>query len=180
MEGKQSNNGGKQKSSSIIGWAVVAAAWQKIIVVWLCGRKGVQEADALDGVQDAYVKLLEGRCHIKSAEELRSWLFKVAFFSFLSSKRRKQPALIGELDEAATGAMPDDVLIKAEITTLVNEAMEDLSERQKQSLVLRHVEEMDWEPIAAELGYANPGSPCNAANAGTKRLKAKLSRYMAS
>ena len=114
--------------------------------------------EAEDVVQEsfvqAYVKLHTFQGHSK----FFTWLYRIAFNNALSRQRRKRNDLSIEQSREITGSdpqdkleSPDEPLLREERVALVHRALQLLSEEHRSILVLREMEEMSYEDIAAIL-----------------------------
>lgn len=117
---------------------------------------------ALDVVQEAFVKVLEGLSALEDPERFQAWLRHVVRTTSLDHLRRRKvvgrsaEALPGEDDESqplpAPGLEPEDVLEQAELRARVREEIASLPESQREVVYLKYLEGMSYEEIADVTG----------------------------
>jgi len=117
--------------------------------------------DAADVVQDAFLNAFQSLPSFKGDAEFFTWLYRIAFNSAISLKRRKRATV--SLDAAGPdgGIDPDDpseyvkpgqALQRMEDEAQLQEAMSRLSSEHREVLVLKDIEGMKYEDIAEILG----------------------------
>lgn len=107
-------------------------------------------ADAEDGVQDVFVKLLAAP---RPPQHLRAWLYKVARNHCLNLRRsrgRRKDAepLPAEPPSAATWTGQLTRLLRAEQRSRVAELVASLSEHHREVLIMRYVEGLSRAEVA--------------------------------
>lgn len=113
--------------------------------------------DAADIVQDAFLSAYESLESFKGDAEFFTWLYRIAFNTAISLKRKKRAVL--SLDAAGSdgGLDPDDpsdyvqpgrALQRSEEETLLQEAMNRLSHEHREVLVLKDIEGLRYEDLA--------------------------------
>jgi RNA polymerase sigma-70 factor, ECF subfamily len=128
----------------------------------MCGER----EDARDVLQETFLKALESVKDLRNPEAVRSWLFRIAANACLMKRRRskflKEEV---ELDESVpeTGemaqqpfwaALPDRALEDAELRAQIRDAVLGLQPIYRSVLVMRDMEGMDTEDVAAALGVS--------------------------
>jgi RNA polymerase sigma-70 factor (ECF subfamily) len=117
--------------------------------------------DALDAVQETFVKAFQKADRWDGSVEAGPWLSRVAINQSIDRWRRNRrrqatftPLAEGDHDEslAAGGPDPDRGVLGREMRDRLAVALEGLPERQRAVVVLRHYQEMSLDEIAETLG----------------------------
>ena len=120
-----------------------------------------QPDDALDTVQETFVKAFQNAGRWDGSMEAGPWLSRVAINQSIDRwrrNRRRQATFtpLGEGDHAPSladdGPRPDQRVHGREVRDRLGKALETLPERQRAVLVLRHYHEMTLDEIAQTLG----------------------------
>lgn len=122
-----------------------------------------QEQDALDILQDAYVKIFQklDTFRYTGSQSFASWTGKVVSNTALDFLRKKRPVFFSEiqeeggpdfdLEDEAAERQPEMALDRKETARIVQELLECLSEEQRVCVLFRYVRQMKISEIAAEL-----------------------------
>lgn len=117
--------------------------------------------DAADVVQDAFLNAYQALHSFKGDAEFFTWLYRIAFNTAISLKRKKRASLSLDSVGAEGGIDPDDpseyikpgaALERSEDEMQLQEAMIRLSQEHREVLVLKEIEGMKYEDIAEILG----------------------------
>jgi RNA polymerase sigma factor (sigma-70 family) len=109
---------------------------------------------AEDVTQDAFSKALVALRRDEAEIELRPWLYRIVRNTALNDLRDR-PAAAAELAEAiATGASPDEAIEQREELTELMKRLRALPEAQRAAIVMRELEGLGHEEIAAALGMS--------------------------
>jgi len=110
--------------------------------------------EALDVVQDTFLKAMKKIRHLQDGPILKGWLIKVARnLSIDRYRRRKWDA--GEVDPEIHGRLPEkDREMTMDVKDMIRQAFPLLPERQQQVFALRYYEDMNFAEIAAAMGVA--------------------------
>jgi len=120
-----------------------------------------QPDDALDAVQETFVKAFQNASRWDGSVEAGPWLSRVAVNQSIDHwrRRRRRQATFAPLEEgdhqpslADHAPAPDRHVHGREIRDRLATALETLPERQRAVVVLRHYQEMTLEEIAETLG----------------------------
>jgi RNA polymerase sigma-70 factor (ECF subfamily) len=120
-----------------------------------------QPDDALDTVQETFVKAFQNARRWDGSVEAGPWLSRVAINQSIDRWRRnrRRQATFAPLEEgdhqpslADEAPAPDRHVHRREIRDRLATALETLPERQRAVVVLRHYQEMTLEEIAETLG----------------------------
>ena len=129
----------------------------------LCGNY----QDACELTQEAFLRALRSIAGFRSEAKFYTWLFRIALNLVRSHQRRAGRKHFSSLDEpdgklevasqaagllGGDGADPAQLAIRAERDAQVMAAVGRLAEQYRTVIVLRDVEELDYEQIAETLG----------------------------
>jgi RNA polymerase sigma-70 factor (ECF subfamily) len=121
-----------------------------------------QEADALDAVQDGFLKALTHISAFQGRSSFKTWLLRVVSNAALDLGRQRGRREIRSLDGLAPGD-PDCPLIfqdptrgleRADLRHLLREALLSLSEAQRQTFILHAEGELSYREVAETLGIS--------------------------
>ena len=137
-------------------------------------------ADAEDVLQEAFVRVLDGRARFAGRSSVRTWLFGVIRRCALEQRRRAtvrrvlSAQLLVELVARRAPAAPE-VLAESRDAAEVRRALRRLSARQREVLELVAYHDLSIEEAAAVLGVS-AGSARTHYERGKQRLGAALVR----
>lgn len=122
------------------------------------------EADALDAVQDGFVKAFTHLNSFQGRSSFKTWLLRVVSNAALDLGRQRarreshsvQAAQVRNQQNSQPIVEPDPAegLQRADVRRLVNEALGTLSEAQRQTFVLHADAEMSYREVADALGIS--------------------------
>ncbi|MDI6631640.1 MAG: sigma-70 family RNA polymerase sigma factor [Thermoanaerobacteraceae bacterium] len=155
----------------------------------LCHRLAGNHTDAQDLAQEAFVRAYRALGKFRQEADFGTYLHRIAVNLWLSYRKRNHnefslddPVLTteGELlrQVADNNQQPEQVLENAEFQLLVREALAVLPKEHRAVLVLREMESLSYEEIAATLGVA-PGTVKSRLNRARNALKKTLRRMAA-
>jgi RNA polymerase sigma-70 factor (ECF subfamily) len=107
---------------------------------------------AEEAAQEAFLRAWQKLLSYRPEHQFRSWVYRIAINTAIDALRKRRDAANIEdlpLDSGAPG--PEDTLVAAERTSLVQAAVLKLPEASRAVLVLREYEEMSYAEIAAAL-----------------------------
>ncbi len=119
----------------------------------------VNPEDASDAAQEAFLSAWRGLPGFRGDAEFSTWLYHLTSNAAIdqlrrSRKQRGNVSLNDEelgLDVPSRAPSPQDLVEDRELTGLVRQAMETLSDDHRQILALRELRELSYEEIAAML-----------------------------
>jgi RNA polymerase sigma-70 factor, ECF subfamily len=137
--------------------------------------------DAEEVAQEIYARLLEGRAALPTPLS-RSWLYKVV----LNACRDQRKSWWSRLQRSSTDVTvlanladyrptPEDAVLDSEREARLMELLRSLPPRLRAPVILRDIEELSYEDIAASLG-CGIGTISSRLNRGRKILAHKLHR----
>ncbi len=115
------------------------------------------ESDAEDAVQDAFVLAFTKLESFKGNSQFFTWLYRIGYNVAISRiRRRKQTLSLSDSGERKfdfpdDGPAPSDRMEQGEDTRQLSAALDRLSEDHRSILVLREMEEMDYDAISEVL-----------------------------
>jgi RNA polymerase sigma-70 factor (ECF subfamily) len=122
------------------------------------------EADALDAVQDGFVKALTHLDSFQGRSSFKTWLLRVVSNAALDLGRQRGRREMLSLDAAAAKDSensqpvvcedPAQGLERADLRRLLNEALSKLPEAQRQTFVLHADAELSYREVAEALGIS--------------------------
>lgn len=122
------------------------------------------EDEALDIVQDSYIKGFQHLDKLEEPEKFQAWMKVIAANHARDYLRKKRPALFSEridedgeeidlgLQDKCLDHMPEEVIDRQETTRLINDILGNLKAEQRLAIVMYYYEEMSVREIAKELG----------------------------
>lgn len=113
------------------------------------------ETEAEDVVQDAFVLAFTKLGTFKGNSAFFTWLYRIAYNVAITRIRRRKPTVsidgkdeTARLDFADAGPAPSDRIEQQEQATQLHAALEQLSLEHRAILVLREMDEMDYDAIS--------------------------------
>jgi len=135
----------------------------------MCGHR----EDAEEVAQETLLRVFENIDQLREPARLKTWVFRIAKNECLMKRRKsvfapKAELSLDELRPAKSGngdlhgieiadwsALPDDLLMDAELRTAVADAIQELPETYRSVVLLRDVEELTTEETAEVLEISN-------------------------
>jgi RNA polymerase sigma factor (sigma-70 family) len=125
----------------------------------------VGEHDAADCFQETFLAALRSYPSLRSAANLRGWLFTIARNKALDSHRRRRRQAIPMAE------LPDKVLAEAEPADPVWDAVAMLPDRQRDAVLLRYMGDLAYADVAVVLGVSEAAARQHAST-GVRALRA--------
>lgn len=127
-------------------------------------------ADAQDLTQEAFIKALQHQEQLKDEQKAAHWLSRIATNTAIDFLRRNGRATFCEIDEApeSHSESPEQILLRSEQRNYLEDGLRLLSPRERAALVLRDVEGLPAEEVAAQLNCSKATVRSHIANARTK------------
>lgn len=136
-------------------------------------------ADAQDLTQEAFIKALQRQDQIKDLDKAAHWLSRIATNTAIDFLRRSGRVSFSEIDElpeplAATGVeSPEHRVLRIEKREFLEAGLRHLTARERTALILRDVEGLPAEEVAARLDCSKATVRSHIANA-----RVKFRRYL--
>lgn len=130
-------------------------------------------ADAQDLTQEAFIKALQRQDQLKDPEKAAQWLSRIASNTAIDFLRRHGRVNFTEIDEVAgplisPAESPEQNVLRAEKRDMLDAGLRRLTERERTALILRDVEDLPAEEVAARLGCSKATVRSHIANARVK------------
>ena len=116
------------------------------------------QTEAEDVVQETFVQAFTKLASFRSESSFYTWLYRIAFNTSISRNRRKRPTVSVEQSREVFGREPQgsdedprDELERKERAVEVHAALQRISDEHRSILVLREIEDMDYEAISQVL-----------------------------
>ncbi|MEK6248075.1 MAG: sigma-70 family RNA polymerase sigma factor [Planctomycetales bacterium] len=140
--------------------------------------------DARDVVQDAFVQAFVKLKTFRRTSAFYTWLYRIAFNTAISYRRRKKPTTsieqtrdAGGSEPMDRGAQPDVPLQQADQAFQVRRALDALSEEHRTVLVLREIDDCSYDDISEILGLP-VGTVRSRLHRARMQMKEELKRVM--
>jgi RNA polymerase sigma-70 factor (ECF subfamily) len=135
--------------------------------------------DAQDLTQEAFIKALQREDQLKDPGKASHWLSRIATNTAIDFLRRRGRVNFCEADELPVplstppSESPEQILLRSERRSYLEEGLRRLSERERAALVLRDLEGLPSEEVARRLNCSQATVRSHIANA-----RIKFRRYM--
>ncbi|MBN2356007.1 sigma-70 family RNA polymerase sigma factor [candidate division KSB1 bacterium] len=129
----------------------------------ICVRFLNSRQEAEDAVQDIFCKIYFSIDRFREDARLTSWIYRISVNHCLNAQRQKRRARFFSLDWLSEGEMtlksarsddPQDSLEKKETESIIQAAINGLSEKQRTALVLFRYEGLTYQEIAEVLNIS--------------------------
>ncbi len=130
--------------------------------------------DAQDLTQEAFIKALQRQDQIKDLDKAAHWLSRIATNTAIDFLRRHGRVSFCDIDEvpdpitAPHSESPEQVVLRTEREQYLEAGLDTLTERERTALLLRDVEGLPAEEVAAHLNCSKATVRSHIANARTK------------
>ena len=136
--------------------------------------------DAQDLTQETFIKALQRKSQLKDLDKRAGWLSRIAANTAIDYLRRKKKFTYSDVSElaethTAPGDSPEQVLLRGERKLQLDGGLAGLTERERMALLLRDVEDMPAEQVAAQMNCSMATVRSHIANA-----RIKFKRYLES
>jgi RNA polymerase sigma-70 factor, ECF subfamily len=134
-------------------------------------------ADAQDLTQEAFIKALQRQDQLKDLDKAAQWVSRIARNTAIDFLRRGGRLNFAELEELPEPALrsradsPEQSLLRTERYERLEAGLGVLTERERTALLLRDVEDLSAEEVAAELNCSKATVRSHIANARVKLRK---------
>ncbi|MEW6377172.1 MAG: sigma-70 family RNA polymerase sigma factor [Thermodesulfobacteriota bacterium] len=143
-----------------------------------------QREDALDIVQEVFIKLFRSIRNFKGRSKFYTYLYRMAVNTAIDHSRKMGKFPPSSLDEEGAfqpsdevEKRPDRILIHKELEEKLNLTMRKLPVDQRKALLLREVEGLSYKEMAESL-ECSIGTVMSRLHYGRKRLQELLRNYL--
>jgi RNA polymerase sigma-70 factor, ECF subfamily len=131
---------------------ILVQRWERPVFAFLYRMTGSRE-EAQELGQETFLRMYQGASRYKPSGQFRSWLFRIAGNQARSLLRRRRIVQwmrfdLGTHERPRLDPGADEMLERDETMMAVRAAIARLPERQRQALLLRQYEELNYEQIA--------------------------------
>jgi RNA polymerase sigma-70 factor (ECF subfamily) len=113
-----------------------------------------QRTDAEDVVQETFLRLWTSAATWTPRARPSAWLHRIAHNLCIDRLRKPRMAGDGELARIETEDRPNRLLLRKEVAEQVDDALQELPERQRAAIVLVHYQGMAQDEAAQVLGMS--------------------------
>ena len=113
------------------------------------------EAEAEDIVQDAFVLAMTRLDSFRGTSQFFTWLYRIAYNTAITRMRRRKPTVSLEncedslrFDLEDDGPAPEDGMNRREQAQQLSTALERLSDEHRSILILREMDDLDYDAIS--------------------------------
>lgn len=143
-----------------------------------------QREDALDIVQEVFIKLFRSIRNFKGRSQFYTYLYRMTMNTAIDHTRKIGKQSMSSLDEEGSFEPsdnlekgPEKVLLQKELEERVAWAMNKLSTEQKAALIFRDVEGLSYQEMAEAMG-CSIGTVMSRLHYGRKRVQELLRDYV--
>ncbi|MBN1918704.1 MAG: sigma-70 family RNA polymerase sigma factor [Verrucomicrobia bacterium] len=146
--------------------------------------------DALDIAQEVFIKAFKKLRGFRGSSSFYTWIYRITINMAIDHARKKKHMVSVDYDEAILEvpstdaglqrphvADPLESLERTELNETIMNAIMELPEEQRATVVLREIEDLSYAEIAAVLG-CSIGTVMSRLHYGRKKLRQRLSGYL--
>jgi len=139
------------------------------------------DAEAEDLAQQVFIRIWKSAPRYRPTAKFTTWLFRITRNLVFNELRRKRH-FVDQADEMPEPAErrdqePDKVLMKGELQSAIQNAIDQLPESQRLAIIMRRYEGMAYEEIAAVMGTTVPAVKSILFRARAE-LRERLEKYL--
>jgi len=144
-------------------------------------------SEAEDIAQQVFIRVWKSASRYEPQAKFTTWLFTITrnlVFNEVRRRQRKPTVSVQEREETThrvvedvQGSSPDEDLLRSEMESAIDRAIEALPEKQRLAVVLRRYEEMPYEEIGVVLSMSVPAVKSLLFRARAQ-LKESLQKYL--
>ena len=132
--------------------------------------------DAQDLTQEAFIKALQRQDQLKDLEKAAHWLSRIASNTAIDFLRRSGRVSFSDIEDIpepmrSADDSPEQILLRAERREYLQDGLAVLTDRERTALLLRDVEGLPAEEVAARLNCSKATVRSHIANARVKFRK---------
>jgi RNA polymerase sigma-70 factor (ECF subfamily) len=143
-----------------------------------------QREDALDIVQEVFIKLFRSIKNFKGRSQFYTYLYRMAMNTAIDHSRKMGKKIVSSLDEEGSFEPsdgvekgPERILLQKELEERVKLAMDTLPAEQKSAIIFRDVEGLSYQEMAEAMG-CSIGTVMSRLHYGRKRMQGLLKDYL--
>ena len=142
------------------------------------------EDDAMDVVQESFIKVYRKLHSFQGTSKLYTWLYRIVMNHSIDYVRKRPSAMIVPVDEMLhepaskdKSMQPDIHLLNKELNKKIFEAVDKLPEKQKKAVILREVEDLSYNEMA-EIMNCTVGTVMSRLYYAREKLRKILKSYV--
>jgi len=143
-----------------------------------------QREEALDIVQEVFIKLFHSIKNFKGRSHFYTYLYRMVMNTAIDHARKTGKQAISSLDQEGSFQPSDDlekgperILLQKELEERVKSAMDKLPAEQRAALIFRDVEGLSYQEMAEAMG-CSIGTVMSRLHYGRKRIQELLADYV--
>ena len=143
-----------------------------------------QREEALDVVQEVFIKLFRSIRNFKGRSHFYTYLYRMVMNTAIDHKRKAGKQFMSSLNEEGSFEPPDEaekgperILLQKELEERVKLAMDRLPAEQKAALIFRDVEGLSYQEMAEAMG-CSIGTVMSRLHYSRKRMQESLKDYV--
>ena len=143
-----------------------------------------QREEALDIVQEVFIKLFHSIKNFKGRSHFYTYLYRMVMNTAIDHARKTGKQIISSLDQEGSFQPSDDlekgperILLQKELEERVKLAMDKLPAEQRAALIFRDVEGLSYQEMAETMG-CSIGTVMSRLHYGRKRMQELLKDYV--
>jgi RNA polymerase sigma-70 factor (ECF subfamily) len=143
-----------------------------------------QRDEALDAVQEVFIKLSRSIQNFKGKSKFYTYLYRMTINTAIDLARKKGKSHVSSLDQEEGFQVPDGIeerpdriLLRKELEGRVRSAMRKLPNDQRTAIVLREAEGLTYQEMAETMG-CSIGTVMSRLHYGRKRMREFLKDYL--
>jgi len=122
---------------------------------WHIRRMVTEHDDANDVIQNTFIKVFKSIKRFEGKSQLYTWLYRIATneaITFLNKRKRKQTEALDDGESNRMNTLQSDPYFDGDhATLLLQQAIEELPEKQKMVFNLRYFDEMSYKDMEGVL-----------------------------
>ena len=132
-----------------------------------------------DTLQTVFLKVFRGLPGFRSEAQPSTWIYRIVINECLNQNRRRRAdsvpleAILGSGEELDRAEMADERHSRSEMSRIIRESVMDLPTHLRTAVVLRYVEGLSYDQIAAVVGCA-PGTVASRLARALARMETRL------
>lgn len=132
-----------------------------------------------DTLQTVFLKIHRGLPTFRFEASLATWIYRIALNECLNQNRRHNPdhvpieSILGSGEEIGSEDPPDHQHARSELQRIVQQTVMDLPLKLRSVVVLKYIEGLSYDEIAAVLGCA-PGTVASRLSRALARMESRL------
>ena len=138
----------RSRTGDVEAYNRLVSRWEKRVYNYLL-RLVRDTEDAMDLSQDVFLKAYQSLRRLEDPAKFSSWLFRIAHNEAFSLLRKRRPET--EVVDQAPPSAPATRMLPVETTLAVNNALERLSEEQREAVILKMYQGFKFEEMAVIL-----------------------------